>query len=66
MIYVGAYLSMAYFLLLLFGITAIAEITMKFTNAVVWWIAEYNKGAWAGVILISTILLGLVELYVRQ
>lgn len=65
-IYVGAYLSMAYFLLLLFGITIIAEITIKFSNAVVWRVAEYNKGAWAGIVLIATIILGVAELYVRH
>ena len=65
-IYIGGYLSIAYMLLLFFTVIAISEATVKIGNAIVWRLVEYNKGAYAAIILALTILLGFIELYIRQ
>ncbi len=44
----------------------LVELLLKLIRAIVWRIAEYNKGAFAGITLVFTILLGIIELYLKS
>lgn len=47
------------------GLLLIIEILLVFIRAICWRIAEYNKGAFAAIILIVTIALGVTEFYLK-
>jgi len=55
--------SLSILLLSLFFL--IIELLLKVVRAISWRIAEYNKGAFAAIILILTIALGTIELYLK-
>jgi hypothetical protein len=42
-----------------------AEIILGILRALVWRIVEYNRGAFAAIVLIVTVALGLVDMYLR-
>lgn len=56
-------ISFFIFLVSLFIITA--EFTVKILRGIVWRIAEHNKGAFAAIVLIITIALGVAEFYLK-
>jgi len=43
----------------------VTELFLKLTRGIVWRVAEYNKGAFAAILLIATGLLGVAEAYLR-
>ena len=47
------------------SILLVLELILKFVRGIAWRIVEHNKGAFAAVILITTIALGFVDLYFR-
>lgn len=42
-----------------------AELLLKILRSMAWRIADYNKGAWAGMVLLLTVSLGLFEIYLE-
>lgn len=53
-------------LVLVFSLVLLfTEILLKLIRAVVWRIAEYNKGAFAAITLVTTVLLAIAEFYIK-
>jgi len=46
-------------------ILLVLEMLLKIVRGLVWRVVEYNKGAFAAIVLILTILLGVIESYVK-
>jgi hypothetical protein len=46
-------------------ILLVAEFLLRILRGIAWRIAEYNKGAFAAIILVATALLGIIEFYLR-
>lgn len=44
----------------------IVELCLKILRAIVWRIAEYKRGAFAAIILIVTIILGITDFYLKN
>jgi hypothetical protein len=44
----------------------ISELALKLLRAITWRIVEYNKGAFAAIILLITIALGIAEIYLKS
>lgn len=57
---IGVLIFMILFLSMLF-----TELLLKLLRGLTWRIAEYNKGAFAALVLVATALLGVAEFYVR-
>lgn len=54
------------FLIIIFVLILLAaEVMLKFFRGLVWRIVEYNKGAFAAIVLIVTIVLGVTEFYLK-
>ena len=43
----------------------LSELMLKIIRGIAWRIAEYNKGAFAAIVLLATIVLGVIELYLK-
>lgn len=43
----------------------IAQMLVLLLRALVWLIVEYNKGVWGAIMLLCTIILGIIELYLK-
>ena len=41
------------------------ELFLKFVRGAAWRIAEYNKGAFAAILLLLTVFLGVIDVYLR-
>lgn len=54
------------FCIIIFSLSLLlAEILLKLLRGLIWRIAEYNKGAFAAIVLILTAALGVTEYYIR-
>ena len=47
------------------SILLILEMLLKFARGIAWRIVEYNKGAFAAIVLIVTVALGLIDFYLK-
>ena len=61
----SAFLTIAYCMIIFFTVVTVLELMLKFVRAIAWRIIEYNKGAYAALTLITTIILGIVDLYLK-
>ncbi len=55
----------SFFIITLSIVFLLTELLLKCLRAIFWRIAEYNKGAFAAIVLLVTIVLGITELYLK-
>jgi hypothetical protein len=56
---------LGFFLLITALIFLILESLLKLFRAFAWRLVEYNKGAWAAIVLVLTLVLGVMDLFFR-
>lgn len=61
-----AVIGVANIIVIIFSVSiVIAEFLLKIIRGIIWRIAEYNKGAFAAIILLVTVVLGVTEFYLK-
>lgn len=64
-IQLSGFLTIAYCVTIFFTVVTDLELMIRFGRSITWRIVEYNKGAYAALTLILTIILGIVDLYFK-
>jgi hypothetical protein len=56
---------LGYILILTVAASTVLEVVLRIIRGVAWRVVEYNKGAFAALVLVVTVALGVAELYLR-
>jgi hypothetical protein len=49
-----------------FALALLAHVLLRLLEAIAWRVVEYQKGAWAAVVAIATVILGMIDLYLKM
>ena len=66
MIVIGALFTALFIVAWVLAFALIAHVVLRLLEATAWRIVEYQRGAWAAVVAIATVLLGALDLYLKR